>query len=124
MAPARLPDPAGWSLRHGADDGRTLALQAGIVVALVPVALLVVLLVVAPSFLEPMVDPDVAIAGIPAGLVILGLALALTVLGFVVIARWSRSALNILGNIVILVATAVIVLGPAIVLVIKNLGSV
>lgn len=69
---------------------RTLTAQqrmSGYVVGFLPVALLLFLFVAAPKFMEPMFDPAVAIAGIPAGVIILAFGGFMMFLGFMAIRR-------------------------------------
>ncbi len=69
---------------------RTLTAQqrmSGYVVAFLPIALTGFLFVIAPSFLQPMLDPDVAVAGIPAGIILIGLGGVMMFIGFMFIRR-------------------------------------
>jgi hypothetical protein len=105
-------------------EQRATRREVGLAVALVPVALSIALLVLAPGFVEPLFDPAVAIAGMPAGLVMLGLASLLAGVGLLVVVRARGTGTIVLGDVVAMLALAIVILGPAVVVVIKNLGSV
>ncbi|HEU4673414.1 MAG TPA: type II secretion system F family protein [Candidatus Limnocylindrales bacterium] len=69
---------------------RTLTAQqrlSGYVVAGLPIALSGFLFVVAPTFFNPMFDKDVAVAGLPAGIIILALGGFAMFIGFMLIRR-------------------------------------
>ena len=69
---------------------RTLTAQqrmSGYVVAFLPIALVGFLFVIAPGFLAPMLDPAVAILGIPAGLILFGIGGFMMFIGFLIIRR-------------------------------------
>ena len=68
---------------------RTLTAQqrmSGYVVAGLPIFLVVILSVIAPTFMEPMFG-DPTIGGIPVGVIILGLGAVMMVTGFLLIRR-------------------------------------
>jgi len=69
---------------------RTLTAQqrmSGYVVAFLPIGLAAFLYVIAPSFMAPMVDPAVNVAGIPAGIILIGMGGFMMFIGFMVIRR-------------------------------------
>lgn len=92
------------------------------VAAAVPVAMSVIELV-RPTYFGPMGYEPPTILGIPAGLVITAIALAWGALGGVIVARSrSRLALPLVLLLITLPACAVVILAPAIVLILQNLG--
>jgi tight adherence protein B len=69
---------------------RTLTAQqrmSGYVVAFLPIGLIGLLTLIAPKFLQPMLDPAVAIAGIPAGIILLATGGMMMFIGFMIIRR-------------------------------------
>jgi tight adherence protein B len=69
---------------------RTLTAQqrlSGYVVAGMPIGLMGVLFVVAPNFMKPMFENPPGIAGLPAGMIVLGIGLFFMVIGFLLIRR-------------------------------------
>ncbi len=69
---------------------RTLTAQqrmSGYVVAFLPIALVGFLTVIAPSFMEPMLDPEVNVAGIPTGIILIGTGGVMMFIGFMFIRR-------------------------------------
>jgi tight adherence protein B len=69
---------------------RTLTAQqrlSGYVVGFLPFALAGFLFLAAPKFFEPMFDARAAIAGLPAGVIIMGLGLIMMLIGFMFIRR-------------------------------------
>ncbi len=69
---------------------RTLTAQqrmSGYVVALLPIALVSFLAVIAPTFMQPMFDSAVAVAGIPVGVIILAIGGLMMFIGFIFIRR-------------------------------------
>ena len=69
---------------------RTLTAQqrlSGYVVGLLPFGLAGFIFLAAPTFFNPMWDPKVAIGGLPAGIIILGVGLLMMMAGFVFIRR-------------------------------------
>jgi tight adherence protein B len=69
---------------------RTLTAQqrmSGYVVAFLPFGLAGFIFLAAPSFFEPMFDSEVSIAGLPAGVIIIGLGLVSMLIGFLLIRR-------------------------------------
>ena len=69
---------------------RTLTAQqrmSGYVVAFLPIALVGFLFIVAPGFLEPMLDPEVAVAGIPLGIILIAFGGFMMFIGFMFIRR-------------------------------------
>jgi tight adherence protein B len=69
---------------------RTLTAQqrmSGYVVAFLPIALVGMLTVIAPSFMEPMLDPAVNIMGIPTGMVLMAIGGFMMFIGFMIIRK-------------------------------------
>ena len=69
---------------------RTLTAQqrmSGYVVAFLPIALVGFLTVIAPSFMEPMLDPEVNVAGIPTGIILFAIGGFMMFIGFMFIRR-------------------------------------
>jgi tight adherence protein B len=69
---------------------RTLTAQqrmSGYVVAFLPIALVGFLSVIAPSFMEPMLDPSVNFLGIPVGMILIGIGGLMMLVGFLIIRR-------------------------------------
>jgi len=69
---------------------RTLTAQqrlSGYVVGLLPFGLAGFIFLAAPSFFDPMWDPKVAVAGLPAGILILGAGVVMMAIGFIFIRR-------------------------------------
>jgi len=69
---------------------RTLTAQqrmSGYVVGFLPIGLVAFLFIIAPSFLEPMLDPAVNIAGIPAGMILIAIGGIMMFIGFMFIRR-------------------------------------
>jgi tight adherence protein B len=69
---------------------RTLTAQqrlSGYVVAFLPIGLTGFLFVIAPSFLQPMLDPAVNVAGIPTGIILIATGGVMMFIGFMFIRR-------------------------------------
>jgi len=69
---------------------RTLTAQqriSGYVVAFLPIGLAGILFVIAPGFMTPMFDPDVNMAGIPTGIILLSIGGTMMFIGFMIIRR-------------------------------------
>jgi tight adherence protein B len=69
---------------------RTLTAQqriSGYVVAFLPIGLTVILFLIAPNFMAPMFDPAVSIAGIPTGIVLMGVGATMMFIGFMLIRK-------------------------------------
>jgi len=69
---------------------RTLTAQqriSGYVVAFLPIGLTGFLFLVAPSFMAPMFDPAVSVAGIPTGMILIGVGATMMFIGFMIIRR-------------------------------------
>ena len=69
---------------------RTLTAQqrmSGYVVGFLPIALVGFLVVIAPSFMEPMLDPAVNVAGIPTGIILFAIGGFMMFTGFMIIRR-------------------------------------
>ena len=69
---------------------RTLTAQqriSGYVVAALPIGLAGLLFVIAPGFMTPMFDPDVNVAGIPTGIILLTVGGTMMFIGFMIIRK-------------------------------------
>ena len=69
---------------------RTLTAQqriSGYVVAFLPIGLVGALFVLAPTFMTPMLDPAVSIAGIPTGIVLMAIGGTMMFIGFMFIRK-------------------------------------
>lgn len=69
---------------------RTLTAQqrmSGYVVGFLPIALAGFLFLVAPGFMEPMFDPDVNVAGIPTGIILIAIGGVMMFIGFMFIRK-------------------------------------
>ncbi len=69
---------------------RTLTAQqriSGYVVAFLPIGLTGILFLIAPNFMAPMFDPAVSIAGIPTGIVLMGIGATMMFIGFMLIRK-------------------------------------
>ena len=69
---------------------RTLTAQqriSGYVVAFLPIGLAGFLFLIAPSFMAPMFDPAVNVAGIPTGIILIGVGLTMMFIGFMFIRK-------------------------------------
>jgi len=69
---------------------RTLTAQqrmSGYVVGFLPIALVGFLVVIAPSFMEPMLDPSVNVLGIPTGIILFAIGGFMMFTGFMIIRR-------------------------------------
>jgi tight adherence protein B len=69
---------------------RTLTAQqrmSGYVVAFLPIGLAGFLFVIAPTFMNPMFDPDVAFLGIPLGIILISIGGVMMFTGFMIIRR-------------------------------------
>ena len=69
---------------------RTLTAQqriSGYVVAFLPIGLVAVLFVLAPTFMSPMFDPAVSIAGIPTGIILMAVGGTMMFIGFMIIRK-------------------------------------
>ena len=96
--------------------------RIAVVVALVPLWLILILSVVAPGFMDPLYANPPGIAGLPAGIVILGLVLAWTAIGVAVISGLQSVRTQLLAYLVFAVpATMVVLYAPATILIIQNL---
>lgn len=118
---ANPDDPAPF--RSVATTGRSAEARIGLALTSLPFILIVVLMFLAPGFLDPLFASPPAILGLPAGVVFLFIALAWAVLG-ILVGRSARSNARILLAMVVfaLPASMAIFLGPAAILIIQNLA--
>jgi Flp pilus assembly protein TadB len=56
-------------------------------VAFLPIALVGMLSIIAPSFMQPMLDPAVNIMGIPTGIILMAIGGIMMFIGFMIIRR-------------------------------------
>jgi len=97
--------------------------RARVVVALTPIWMLLALLVLRPGFFDPIFDNPPGIAGMPAGALIMAVGLVWGLIG----ARLMRSRRSDAGALLTLLAfatpaTFAVILGPALILIVQNLG--
>jgi len=87
-----------------------------LVTALSPLVLWIALLIMAPGFTDPLYTNPPGILGLPAGLVLVGLALVLAVVGAVIVWRSRSSTVQALAiGLLTIPALLLIGLGPLIV---------
>lgn len=93
-----------------------------VLVGLVPVWLQLVIAIASPKFSASVFDNPPGIAGLPAGVLLLALAMVWTLIGAVVLHK-RRSTAGVIGALLVFVApaTLVVLFGPALVLIIQNL---
>jgi hypothetical protein len=95
-----------------------------LVVGLLPLWVLIFFSFAAPGFMDPMYANPPSIAGLPAGVVLIAVALFLTIVGVEITRRVeSEIALAFVWLLVTVPATALILFGPAAILVVLNLGT-
>jgi hypothetical protein len=94
-----------------------------ILFGLLPVGLQLAIAIAAPGFSDPVFDNPPGIAGLPAGVVLLALAMVWTAIGAVVLLK-PRSTAGVIGALVIFVAPAslIVLFGPALILIVQNLA--
>jgi hypothetical protein len=94
-----------------------------VLIALIPLWLLIALTVTAPGYMDPVVANPPGIVGLPAGIVVQGLALGWMALGVGVVRATSSNVGWIAAmGLFAMPATAVILLTPPIVLALQNLA--
>jgi hypothetical protein len=93
-----------------------------VLVGLVPIWLQLAIAIAAPRFSDPVFDNPPGIAGLPAGVLLLSLAMVWTAIGAVVLLK-PRSTAGVIGALVIFVAPAslVVLFGPALILILQNI---
>jgi hypothetical protein len=92
--------------------------------ALSPVVLWVALLLMAPGFTDPLYTNPPGVLGLPAGLVLVGLALILAVVAVVVVWRSRSPMVQALAiGLLTIPALLLIGLGPSIILAVQNLSD-
>jgi hypothetical protein len=97
---------------------------ASILIALLPVWLFLVLLVIAPSFVNAIYLDPPAMLGVPFGVVLVAAGLAWCLLGAIVIATSSSNAIRLIASVVFtLPAMFVVILGPAVARILSNLAG-
>jgi hypothetical protein len=103
--------------------GRSHQAMVGYAVTSLPIILIVVLMVAAPGFIDPLFANPPAIAGLPAGVVFLFVSLVWAVLG-ILVARGARSITRVALAVAVFTMPAcmAIILGPAVILIIQNLA--
>ena len=111
-------DPAAVAVSSTAGRSRIF-----VVLTTLPIVLWVVLSVAAPGFLDPIYANPPAIAGLPAGIVLLGGSLLLAGLGVLIAYRTRSDLVALLAFLFLSVpAMAAIILLPAIILIVQNLA--
>lgn len=91
--------------------------------ALSPVVLWVALLLMAPGFTDPLYANPPGLLGLPAGLVLVGVALALAAVGAVVVWRSRSPMVHALAiGLLTIPALLLIGLGPSIILAVQDLS--
>jgi hypothetical protein len=97
------------------------SLRPRVFVGLAPVWLLTVLAVAKPGYFDPIGDNPPGIAGVPAGVVMLGLSMVWMLIG-VVILRFRPTSLVAAGTLLTFTipSSLVVALGPTIVLIVQN----
>ena len=94
------------------------------VIGLLPLWVLIFFSFAAPGFMDPMYANPPAIAGLPAGVVLIAAALLLTIVGVEITRRVeSELAVASVWLLVTMPATALILLGPGAILMVLNLGT-
>ena len=94
------------------------------VVALAPLSLGIFLWLVAPAFVDPIWDERVALFGVPLGLTLLVLVVAITALAVLVAVRVrSKLVAAVLVTLLAGVGLYLVLLAPALVLIVIELGS-
>jgi hypothetical protein len=95
-----------------------------LVVGLLPVWVLIAFSLAVPGFMDPMYANPPAIAGLPAGVALIAAAMFLTIVGVEITRRVeSDLAVAFVWLLVTMPATALILLGPAAILMVLNLGT-
>jgi hypothetical protein len=85
---------------------------------------LMILGVLAPSFVEPLYDAELNIMGIPAGLFLIGCAFIWMAIGVAAMAFWSSRRRRSLALFLFAgAATTIVLLAPALLVILKNLGT-
>ena len=106
-----------------ASKGRTSTTRGWVAIAAVPLILYGVLMVAAPGFMDPFFSNPPSIAGLPAGIVVLSVALGLTALGLLIVATARTDVTRLLAiALLAMPAVALILFGPAAILIIQNLA--
>ena len=107
-SPERIDAPSRWALAT----------------ALSPAVLWVALLLMAPGFTDPLYANPPGVLGLPAGLVLVGVAVVLAAVGAVVVWRSRSPAVQALAiGLLTIPALLLIGLGPSIVAVLGNLSA-
>jgi len=98
--------------------------RLGYTIASVPFVLLVILQLIAPGFMEPLFSNPPEIIGLPAGIVALLAVMIWAALAFAVIRAFDSVAGSALALIAFTIPSVVaIILLPAVILIVQNLGS-
>lgn len=95
-----------------------------LVLGLVPVWVLIFVSFAAPGFMDPMYANPPAVAGLPAGVVLIAAALFLTIVGVEVLRRVESNTVAAFVWLLFTVpAIAMVLLGPAAILLVLNTGT-
>jgi hypothetical protein len=99
-----------------------VARRAGYVVAALPALLTALLLLLTPSFMQPLFDDRITLVGLPLGVALLGAVSAAAALGLLVV-HVGRSPIALIAVVILLVLPSVVLLvfAPAIVFIAINL---
>ena len=97
--------------------------RVAILVGLIPLWLIVVLSVFAPGFMDPLYANPPGIAGLPAGMVLMGVAIAWMAVGVALIAVAHSVRVQLAAYLIFAVPAVMLILfGPATILIIQNLA--
>jgi hypothetical protein len=95
-----------------------------VLLGLVPLWVLIIFALAAPGFMDPLFANPPSVAGLPAGVFIVALAMALMLAGVWLLRRPASDLTILLVFLVFIVpALALILVGPAIILVVTNLAA-
>jgi hypothetical protein len=121
-APARSPiDPAGRTLDFVDRPGR--AHRVFLTVAAAPIAMIVLLAVVAPGYTDPIYANPPSILGLPAGLLLVCGAALWAAAAFVLLLKARSTPVHVLAIVLFtLPATMLVILAPPVILIIENLA--
>jgi glucan phosphoethanolaminetransferase (alkaline phosphatase superfamily) len=94
-----------------------------VLLGLLPLWILLILLIVFPGFMDPVGANPPDVAGLPAGIVLVFVALAVMAFGVVALRRASSTRSMLLAFLLLTVpAAAVIFVAPALILIVQNMA--